>query len=224
MSETPPKPDGSDPRVLTPDDDEPDVKVAKENTEAFHTADCRTIYRLRDRSDVGFTTRKRSVAEWQGLHECEICRREGEYDPDDRPDPTPDEGTHTIDAATCDALRTYLGSGMDAVEIIDIVPYGETVVREHLKGKCDHDTDAPAYSFGWHPATDPPEATEAVDRSRVEAQTCYALRDRLLDGQPLKDASDALRMNKGTARKHAKGRCPHRNSTPPLERGWYVDD
>ena len=224
MSETPPKPDGSDPRVLTPGDDEPTVKIAKHNTKAYHTADCRTIYRLRDRGDVGFTTRKLSVAEWQGLHECEICRTEGEYDPDDQPDRSPDEGEHDLDAATCDAMRTYLGSGVDAVEIVDTVPFGETLVREHLKGKCDHDTDAPAYSYGWHPATDPPEPTEPKSHGRVPAQTCYALRERLLDDESLQSGAKALGLSKSTARNHAKGRCPHHNSTPPLEQGWYVNE
>ena len=223
MSETPPKPDGSDPRVLTPGEDEPEVKIAKQHTQAYHTADCRTIYRMRERG-IGFKTVKQSVAEWQDLHECEICCKHGEYDPDAAPDTSPDERSPDITAAMCDAWRTYLGNGMAALDIIDTVPYGETNVRNHLKGNCECEPDAPPYTYGWHAATDPPEPTTPKGHGSVAPRTCYALRDRLLDGGDLADAAKALNMSKSTARNHAKGRCPHHNSTPPLEQGWYVNE
>lgn len=223
MSETPPRPDGTDPRVLTPSDDEPEVKIAKRNTQAYHTADCRTIYRMRERG-VGFKTVKLSVAEWRDLHECDICEREGAYDPD----ATPDRSGHAdpedapgVAAPTCAAWRTYLGSGLPALELIDIVPYSETEVRRHLKGECAHEVSEPAYAFGWHPAPDPPAERDARPQTSVTAATCYALRDRLLDGERLTDAASALSMSDGTARNHARGRCEHHNSTPPLARGWH---
>lgn len=62
----------SDPRVLTPSEDEQEVIVKSAfggSGKAYHTAECVNVRRMRQSRSV-----KISVAEWKGYDECERCQ------------------------------------------------------------------------------------------------------------------------------------------------------
>ena len=73
MSQPADGPDGSDPRVLAPSDDEERVIVKASfggKGKAYHTTECLNVDAMRSTREVPL-----SVAEWKGCDECHACQR-----------------------------------------------------------------------------------------------------------------------------------------------------
>lgn len=142
-ADTPSPPDGSDPRVLTPSDDEPDVIVKanwRGNGSGYHTTRCRNVVQM-DRT----RTVKQSVAEWKGYHECHVCITEGEYNDDPDELETRSTGEHVHPTPTreeCAAFRERMVDGETPAQVAADVSWGRTAVYTHARGDCHHE-DAP---------------------------------------------------------------------------------
>ena len=143
------RPDGSDPRVLVPDADEPLVTVVsndKSSADAYHThaSACDKINRSSATREV-----KQSVAEWQG---CELCERCEELDAlPDAPltltDADVPDDHRQVPAAVCAALRRAVGRGYPAGDAGRVAGVSRSTVYPHVRGECDHDVAEPAFAY-----------------------------------------------------------------------------
>lgn len=231
MSNTPAKPDGTDPRVLAPPEDDELVTVSSSwggSGEAYHTTRCRNVYRTEHTREVPLT-----IAEWKGYHECEACIEEGRYEPS-QDDPTEDDYQRSPTAETCRVWReTVLTSDESPTTLAESSEWGATAIHSHVTGRCNHndathdDThDHPPLACGWHadPSRDDSVNPDARD-SNMHKRTCMAIRRRMMGGQSGPEVGDDLGMDKKTARRHATGDCQHAHDTlPALSYGWHLVD
>lgn len=140
----PTPPDGSDPRVLVPGEDEPEVTIVSNDRSSYdtyhtHPKACDKINRSSKTREV-----KLSVAEWQGNDLCDRCAElaAAPATPVDVSD-----ADHTsesrVSVATCHALRREVARGHDAKSVGEAIGLGKSTAYVHLRGECDHDTAHP---------------------------------------------------------------------------------
>lgn len=220
MSETPPKPDGTDPRIVAPSEDEETVWVKSSyggSAKAYHTRRCRNVEQMRSAREV-----KKSVAEWKGYHECSVCQK----DPAPEPDPEPSETVLEPTKAECFTFRKLLLEHGSATAVAEYVEWGTTAINKHARGKCQHDTPHPAVKHGWH--EDPEKDDSGVpgsNNTRIHPGTCRSIRRRLLSVDSVPAVAHDLDMTEDTVRRHAKGDCEHVHSNlDALSFGWHKDD
>ena len=148
------RPDGTDPRVLVPDDDEPIVTIVgaeRSSSSAYHTHPeaCDKINRSTTSREV-----KQSVAEWQDNDLCERC---AELDAlPDAPltltDTDVPDDARQIPASVCAAFRRAVGCGYPARDAGRVAGVSRSAVYPHVRGECDHDVVEPAFEYdgdGW---------------------------------------------------------------------------
>lgn len=142
------RPDGTDPRVLVPDDDEPLVTIVsndKSSANAYHTHPkaCDKINRTSETREV-----KQSVAEWQGGTKCDRC---AEIDAQPRAPPEitdPRDNPQTqISAALCSALRRAVRDGHTAGAVSDAADLSRSTTYPHIRGDCSHDVAIPPSKY-----------------------------------------------------------------------------
>ena len=222
MSQPADAPDGSDPRILAPSADEPDVIIKASgggSSRAYHTARCRNVKKMNSTRTV-----KQSVAEWKGFDECEICIHEGDHDPTADDDET--EATRRMmSPETCAELRRRYLSGEPPAEIEADCGWSRTAMNQHVRGRCAHndDVDAPECDYGWHASKDG-ETGDRASRTRVSPQLCEAMRRQLLAGKSRGEVADFYDISFSCVGTHVKGECNHApdaHSAPPLDYGWH---
>ena len=148
MSDAAP-PDGTDPRVLVPDEDEPTVTIVgaeRSSSSAYHTHPeaCDKINRSTVAREV-----PQSVAEWQGNDLCDRCA-----ELDALPDApltltnadVPDDAKQ-VPADVCAALRRAVGRGYPAGDAGRVADVSRSTVYPHVRGECDHDVAEPTYEY-----------------------------------------------------------------------------
>lgn len=140
----PSPPDGSDPRVLVPDEDEPEVTIVSNDRSSYdtyhtHPESCDKITRTAATREV-----KQSIAEWKGNSLCERCAAL-----DSAPESPIDvaDATHTpgdsVTPAACHALRREVARGHNARAVGDAIGLGKSTTYTHLRGECGHDIAHP---------------------------------------------------------------------------------
>ena len=225
MSQPADAPDGSDPRILAPSEDEPDVIIKASgggSSRAYHTARCRNVTNMNSTRTV-----KQSVAEWKGFDECEVCIHEGEYDP------TPDDETETDTASqymsreTCAEVRRRCLRGESIGEMQADYEWGWAAINNHVRGRCSelHDVDAPACAYGWHVDTDTDETGREAVRADVSVNECRIFRQQLRAGETRSELSERHNISPSAISTHATGRCyhpPDAHVELPLAHGWHA--
>jgi len=135
----PTPPDGSDPRVLVPDEDEPLVTIVSNDRSSYdtyhtHPERCDKINRTSKTREV-----KQSIAEWQGNDLCDRCA-ELDAAPESPIDVA--DATHTpgepVTPATCHALRREVARGHDPTEVGSAIGMSKSTAYVHLRGECSH--------------------------------------------------------------------------------------
>lgn len=225
MSNTPAKPDGSDPRVLTPSEDEEHVMVKGAwgaSGDAYHTCECRNVVQMRSVREVPI-----SIAEWKGYHECHACITEGEYndDPSREEQQSTDENVHpTPSIEECAAFRRAILEGNTPADVASDTVWGRTSIYRHATGGCKcEDVSHPPVAHGWHVDTSG-EQGDATARVQVSAKHCRVFREQLLKGESRADLAERHAISKTAIARHANGRCNHppdAHGHPPLSYGWH---
>ena len=144
----PTPPDGSDPRVLSPSPDEPDVTIVqndRSSSDAYHTYpdECDKI-----NTETHTRSVKQSIAEWQGKHLCGRCA-ELEARPGPLAELTPaDRGSKGVIAAdACATLREHVAAGHDPVAVGDELGMTKSCVYRHLRGEVSHEVPHPPLAY-----------------------------------------------------------------------------
>mgnify|MGYP000034627651 CR=1 FL=1 len=191
-------PDGTDPRVLAPSDDEEQVIVKGAwgaSGNAYHTCECRNVVQMRSTREVPV-----SVAEWKGYHECHACITEGEYndDPSREAQQSTNDHVHpTPTAEECATFRRKILAGMSPADVAAESGWGRTTVYRHATGgcKCEGVDHAPV-AYGWH-VDESGETGGSNARLQVSARECRTFREQLLKGESRGDVAE----------RHATGAC-----------------
>lgn len=217
----PRKPDGTDPRIVTPSEDDETVKVSSSwnsSGDAYHTTDCAIVARIESVREV-----QKSVAEWKGFHECTRCINEGEWTPDFERETT-GAWQHFPTTVECAAWRSAIANGTQPRDVADGLAYSSTTIRRHALGRCDHDVTHPPVAHGWHTTPEVDESDkDRTKQSQMHPTRCVTIRKRLLDGATTAELKEKYAMRKKGIRRHAKGECQHvHHETPPLAYGWHV--
>lgn len=224
----PSQPDGSDPRILAPSDDEEQVIVKSAwggNGKAYHTTECRNVEQMRSTREVA-----KSIAEWKGYHECEVCITEGEYNDDPAPEEQQSTGEQVHATPTteeCARFRRLILDGDSPADVAAQTDWGRTTVYRHANGNCKcTDVAHPPVTYGWHFDSDADDSgVLGSNNHRIASETCKAIRVRLVDGQTRKEVADAVGIDKSNIHRHAHGDCDHVHSnTPPVSHGWHEVD
>ena len=215
-----PKPDGSDPRVLAPSEDEPVVTVKSAfggSGEAYHTENCINVQRMRESREV-----KLSIAEWKGYHECENCielrEAQNEPEPDPEPEPEPDL------SGACADVRKDLANGMDKATVAENSPWEKRSTHRHATGKCSHDIDVPPVSYGWYFDSRVADTASVRDirNDNISRGECAEIRRRLVNGASLKSLESEFHITNDGVSYHAKGECGHAHSeVAAVSHGWH---
>lgn len=229
------EPDGSDPRILTPDDDDPEVKIAYGHStgKTYHTTDCAVVKRMDAPQTVA-----RGVAEWKGYSKCKRCdeREGGEgYPHPGGPDgASPSHRLHGITRAQCLQIRVRLLTGGTRRSVADAVGVGTASVGRHRTGACScaHYGRTLDYDDGSYvPIEDEGVPREVTGRAPIDAATCADIRDTLArDGVSAAGLATILGVSETPVRRHGSGDCTHQHDTPPVTydasaRRWRaVDD
>lgn len=215
------KPDGTDPRIVTPDADEETVTIAHGYSTGgvYHTSECPTIKRMDDPHEVA-----KSVAEWKDYTKCKRCKQvEGEdgYAHPGR-GPTGPSASHTLSGVSpvmCIQLRALLLDGASQSETAAIVGVGGSTVGRHARGECECDHNARQLTFDgetYHPVGEgvPKHITGYAP---IKPAICATVR-RVLprEGVSAETVSDVLDVSHSAVRDHARGECAHDIDTPAL--------
>lgn len=214
-------PDGTDPRILSPDDDEPEVTIARgySTEKTYHTTDCPIVRRINNPNDV-----PKSVAEWKGYTKCKRCEKvEGGEDyarPGrsyaDGPLPRP----HRISRTKCLKSRALLLQGGTRRGVAEQLDIGNGSVQRHRSGSCSCEHDAHTVEYdgdGYVRTDDGGIPTHVNGRTPIPPETCVALRDTLArGGVHAATLAHLFGVSEGAARRHAVGECTHDHDTPPV--------
>lgn len=220
----PSKPDGSDPRVVTPDADEPQVTIAKgySTGKVYHTSStCPTIKRMDAPQEVAL-----SVAEWKDYDKCGRCDAQESADADS---PTGDFDKipkyasllGRVTPSVCVAIRAALVAGASKREAGERFGVSHSTVERHTDGcGCDHDAPPVAYAPGltWHPTDDASLPIPHPDgRRRVTPAACARIRQTLAKTAARSAALATLYgLDTTTVRLHATGECHHDHDAPTV--------
>lgn len=211
----------SDPRVVTFDSEETVTVVGNtSHARAYHTEpdECSTVDQMSTVKEVSA-----DLADWKGLDECDRCQAIRER----RENPEATEGAAgstrpVVTPAACRDLRERVLDGTSINRLVACLPWGRRRIRRHILGDCDHEhPDTPPLSNGWHVHPDPPAPSDGD--SAVSTYQCDGVRRRLRNGMSAREAGKETNMSKSTAKRHARGRCPHDGAEPPLNYGWHPD-
>ena len=214
-------PDGTDSRILSPDDNEPEVTVARGNStgKTYHTTDCPIVRRINDPNHV-----PKSVAEWKGYTKCKRCDEveggEGYTRPDrsyaDEVLPRP----HRISRIKCLKSRALLLQGGTRRGVAEQLDIGEGTVQRHRSGSCscEHDAHAVEYDGGGYARTDDGGIPTRVNgRTPISVETCAALRDTLArGGVHAVTLAHLFGVSESATRRHVAGECNHDHDTAPV--------
>lgn len=221
------KPDGTDPRILAPSEDEPLVTVKSAfggNGKAYHTTECVNVRSMRQTREV-----KLSVAEWKGYHECRLCLDKKENGPYPEPEEQQSqrEEPHTSPTrAECATFREWIGEeSLTMSQAAARSDWGRTAVNNHASGDCSHDIDTPPVAFGWYydaEQADTPGVRDEINK-HISMDECEALRADLVSGERLRNLTDKYGLGKDGIRYHALGRCAHDMDVPALSHGWHYE-
>ena len=214
-------PDGTDPRILTPEEDEPEVTIAYGHStgKTYHTTDCAVVQRMSAPQDVS-----RSVAEWKGYTKCKRCdEREGG---DGYPHPGGPEGAslshrlHGITRARCLQIRVRLLNGGTRRSVADAVGVGSGSVGRHRTGECSCEHHGRTLDYdgdGYSPLEDEGVPRQVTGRAPIDPATCADIRDTLpRDGVSAAGLATILGVSESPVRRHGAGECTHQHDTPPV--------
>lgn len=226
MSETPPRPDGSDPRVLTPDADEPEVWVASgssSNAKTYHTNHCATVDRMGRPTQVPL-----SVARWRDHEKCERCELIDSDEDYPRPGTSSVNiaaGYHTVTALRCLILRALALDGYthaDAAAEIDVT---KSTATRHISGSCECDHHGHSVSYDESnnptPAGDGGVPDALGGQVIIPATACANMRRLLAESPvPVPPVAELFGTSDAAVRRHVKNadRCHHEHSDlyPPV--------
>lgn len=225
------RPDGSDPRVLTPDADEPDVWISRGNSSAkkYHTNECATVEQMIRAKQV-----PQSVAEWNDHEKCDRCHRIDTGDDYERPGAGEirlTTGYHTVSPVRCLALRALAVSGDTQRDAADTLGVSQSTAARHIKGECTCDHYGHAVRYTDDNSAEP-AADGGVPESVRDGQvfipptTCARIR-RVLAGTPVsvRPLAAVLGASDSAVRRHAKNedKCQHDHADayPPVR--WDHD-
>lgn len=234
MTDSPPasKPDGTDPRILTPDDDEPEVKIAYGHStgKTYHTTECAVVSRMSKPQKVS-----RSVAEWKGYSKCKRCdEREGG---DGYPHPGGPKSAsishrlHGVNRSRCLQIRVCLLRGGNKREVADALDIGSSSVGRHRTGKCSCQHHGRTLEFAdgeYVPVEDEGVPRKVTGRAPIDATTCIDIRETLpRNGVSAAALATILGVSESPIRLHGMGGCQHTHDTPPatydkIKQEWRV--
>lgn len=224
----PTKPDGTDPRIVAPTEDEQTVQIAfgRSTGQTYHTADCTVVERMDDPKEVGI-----SVAEWKGYSKCKRCDECEGGEGYDHPGKGPRDGPNAsqlltgIDSVGCIQVRACLLDGRSQVETAEIVDAGKSTVGRHAHGKCscEHDGRTVEHTDGeWSTAEEEGIPRHITGYAPVSPDVCELMRAALArDGVDAGTLADVLGSSDDAVRRHARGNCDHTVRTLPVR---YDDD
>ena len=221
MSQPADAPDGSDPRILAPSDDEPDVKIAQgySTGNVYHTSTCPTVKRMNQPHDVPI-----SVAEWKGYSKCKRCDEQEGGDGYEHPGKGPRNGAQIsqlltgVDAITCLQIRALLLSGETQASTADILQIGKTTVGTHGRGECDCEHHGRQLTFdgdAYHPVKGEGVPRRITGYAPISERTCANIRSALVrEGVSASLIATIFAVSEDTVRLHGRGECQHGHGTP----------
>ena len=230
-------PDGTDPRILTPDADEDEVKIARgySTGKSYHTTDCATVEWMNSPNTV-----PESTAKWKGYTKCARCEeREGGdgYPHGNGSRAAVEHATllGMITPAVCVTMRALLVNGGSKREVADQIGVSHSTVRRHTNEcGCDHDAASIEYSRvkGWHTLDDgvSPVGYADTPHASLSAGACTHLRRVLVESDVRTTTLSALYdIDDSTVQLHARGDCQHDAAAPPLsfdmtDREWTIEE
>lgn len=226
-------PDGTDPRILSPGDDDPDVTIASGHStgKTYHTMDCPVVKRMKEPK-----TTSRAVAEWKGYSKCERCDelesgQESQTNADAPPQVPvcPACGTDLtgvklaahlpcdavngkMSADLCEQLRRDLLAADSLPAVVDKYPVEDGACRRHARGDCDCRGDVPPLTYDMSAKT-----WVSTDKPTPTERKCRAARELLVANvAPYREVAARVGMHPDTTRKHVNGACECPTVTPPL--------
>jgi hypothetical protein len=219
----PSTPDGTDPRIVSPSEDEQTVQIAfgQSTGRTYHTADCTVVERMHDPKEVAM-----SVAEWKGYSKCKRCDEREGGDGYEHPGKGSRDGPNAsqlligIDSVGCIHVRACLLDGKTTVETGDIVDAGKSTVRRHAHGNCSCDHPGRTVEYDgteWTPADEEGIPKHITGYAPVSSDVCELMRAALArEGVTADTLADVLGSSDDAVRRHARGNCDHTVRTPPV--------
>lgn len=231
------KPDGTDPRVLTPDPDEPDVYIARQDHSAtkWHPEECSSVKAMDNPKVVS-----KSIATWNGRTKCSRCERIQTGEDYPRPGTKYSSnpyGYHSVTPVKCLTMRALALAGWDHTEIADEVDVTKSTATRHCNGSCQCVHVGHSVEYTGRTGTAAGDRGVPDDSTRggiyVPAQTCKHIREILAETDlSIAPLTELFGASEVTIRRHAKAgdKCSHdHNEThPPLrfgksDRTWVRD-
>jgi len=220
MTSTPP-PSGSDPRVLTPDADEPEVKIAHgySTGHTYHTADCAIVARMDDPNAV-----PKSVAEWKGHDKCKRCDErecgEGYPHPGGPTGASAGQRLHHVTRVRCLQIRCQLLRGGSTRGVADATGISKSTVNRHRDGACACEHYGRTLAFDgcdYYPVEDEGVPRTPTGRTSIDCDTCADIRGALSrDGVSANALAAVFGIGTSTLRAHATGDCSHDHGVTPV--------
>lgn len=218
----PSKPDGTDPRIVVPDEDEETVAIAYgySTGKTYHTANCAVTDRMSDPNHVPV-----SVAKWKGYTKCKRCDEREGGEGYEHPGKGPQDGPNAsqllqgISPVACVQLRALLLDGASRQEAADTLGVGKSTVGRHALGKCNcgHDAHTLTHTSDGYVTTDEGGLrTYITGVTPITDTVCDMLRRAVVrEGVTATHLADVFGVSNDAVTRHARGRCNHDSAITP---------
>lgn len=218
----PAKPDGTDPRIVIPDENEPTVTIAYgySTGKTYHTTECPITERMSDPNHVAI-----SVAEWKGYTKCKRCTERESGDGYEHPARGPPTGAHPaqllqgVTPVGCVQLRACLLDGDSRSDAASRLDVGKSTIGRHALGKCNCGHDAHTLTHtddGYTTTDDGGLETYITGVTPVDKSACEMFRRALVkEGVNANTLATVYGVSDDAIRRHARGRCDHDTDVPP---------
>ena len=221
MSQPADAPDGNDPRIVTPSEDERKVITAHgySTGKTYHTRECPTVKRMDDPTEVPI-----SIARWKDYTKCKRCDEHARKQQHEHVRKGPrNGGTHAqllsgVDAPACLQIRALLLSGETQQATADILGIGKATVGTHARGECGCEHHGRPLTYDGHeylPVKGDGVPKHITGFAPIPEQTCEHIRRVIVrEGVSAVRLATVLGVSDDSIRHHAHGECDHGDSAP----------
>ena len=232
MSQPADAPDGSDPRIVTPSEDEQTVITAHgySTGKKYHTRKCPTVKRMDKPTEEPI-----SIARWKDYTKCKRCDEgEAERSYDHVSKGPRDGGTHAqlltgVDSIACLQIRSILINDETQQTTADMLGFAKSTVGTHARGECNCEHHGRPLTFDgdvYRPVKGDGVPTHITGFAPIPGRTCEHIRRVIIrEGVSAVRLATVLGVSDDSIRHHARGECDHGDSAPaasfdPDEQAW----